>query len=259
MKQNITTLFVFLAISSLFYNCSPVPLTRVSLNEADVGYWQKGTAIGEKTSDDIIVEAVYSHSDKDYDYFDVAFENTGEERILINPKEIILLDLFNGGKFNAIDPELVILNLEMEDSRRTANNKTFALVAGAAIVAGTVAAIATADDNSSSGGTTEDDIDNYYVDTYVFTDFTPDNHPPMSYSYFSQEPLLSSDIRTLAQRNNLDFWKEYAFRKSTIFPEQRIRGLVAFMKNKTLKKSRLIVPMPSQELTFDFIHYEIQP
>lgn len=260
MKQNITIFLALIFISTLFYNCSPVPITRVSLDNNDVGYWQKGTAIGEKVSDDVIVEMAFSHSDDDFVYFDVAFENTGEERILINPKEIQLFDSINGSKFNAMDPELQILNQEIRDSKRTANNKTFALVAGAALVAGTVAAVATADDDSGSGSnTSEDGDDDYYVDAFVYTDFTTDNLPPMSYSYFSQDPLLSTNIRALPDNNDVIFWKEFAFRKSTLFPDQRIRGLVAFLKNKYTKRSKIIIPMPSQELTFDFNHYEIKP
>ena len=258
MKQHFTILLALLIISTFFYNCSPVPITRVSLDDTDVGYWQKGTAIGEKISDDVIVEAVFSHSDKDLVYFDVAFENKSDERILISPEDILLLDPINGGRFRAKDPELMILNLEMKESRRTANNKTFALVAGAAVVAGTVAAVAASDGDSSLADSTSDDVD-CYVDTYVFADFTPDNLPPMSYSYFSQEPLLSSDIRTLPHSKDVNFWKEFTFRKSTLFPDQRVRGLVAFAKNKYLRKSQLIISMPADELTFDFNHYEIKP
>ncbi|MFT4534587.1 MAG: hypothetical protein ACJA1A_002353 [Saprospiraceae bacterium] len=258
MKLNYTIILSFLISTILFYNCAPVPIARVSLDKEDVGYWQRGTAIGEKIGDDLIVEAVYSHSDKKFDYFDIAIENTGEERVLIDPKTFRLLDPVSGGKFKGVDPELMILNLEMKDSKRKANNKTLAIVAGAAIIAGTAAAIA-ADGGGSSSGTETDDEYFYYGDTYLFTDLTSRNLPPMSYQYFGQEPLLSTNYQHLPDSKQVDFWKGYTFRKSTLFQNQRMRGLVAFMKDKNRTSSILVIPTETEEFTFGFVHEKHKP
>lgn len=257
MKFTSNSVFILLIISSFFYSCSPVPISRVSIDKNDVGYWQNGIAIGEKEADGLIVEAVYSHSDKKFDYFDVAIENTNEERVLIDPKYFLLIDPSSGGKLKAVDPELMILNRELKDSKRKAQNQTLAIVAGAAIVAGTVAAVAA--DYESSAPQSNDDDDFYFIDSYVFTDFTPGNLPPMNYQYFSQEPLLSTDVNTIPQSKNVEFWKAFTFRKSTLFSNQRIRGLVAFVKNKNLRVSQLIIPTDSRELTFDFVHEKYKP
>jgi len=259
MKSTITFALALFAISTLFYNCSPVPITRVNLAKDDVGYWQKGTAIGEKVADSILVEAVFSHVDDKYIYFDIGIENIGADRALIDPKKIKLVDPVNGGILKAIDPELMVLNMELRDSKRTANNKTLAIVAGAAIVAGTVAAVAATDGDAGSGGDSSEDDDDIYVDTYLFTDLTPGNMAPMNYQYFSQEPLLSTDIRTLPNPDRVEFWREFAFRKSTLFPKQRMRGLIVFMKSKFMKRSQLIIPSISKDLTFDFVHFEYKP
>lgn len=258
MKLHFTTVLVFLITSTLFYNCSPVPISRVSLDKEDIGYWQRGTAIGEKVTADLIVEAVYSHSDKKFDYFDVSIENTGEERVLIEPTSFRLLDPISGGKFKALDPELMILNMELKDSKRKATNKTLAIVAGAAIVAGTVAAVA-ADGNGSGVSTTEEDDNYYYGDTYIFTDLTSRNLAPMSYQYFGQEPLLSTDYRDLPDSKQVEFWKGFAFRKSTLFQNQRMRGLVAFLKDKNRTRSILRIPTEIEDLTFEFIHEKHKP
>ncbi len=259
MKSTITFALALFTISSMFYNCSPVPITRINLANEDVGYWQKGTAIGEKVADSIIVETVFSHADDRHVYFDISMENIGTKRADIDPKKFQLNDPINGGRLTAIDPESMILNLELKESKRTANNKTLAIVAGAAVVAGTVAAVATSDGDSGSSGGSEDDSGDVYVDTYLFTDLTPNNLAPMNYQYFSQEPLLSTNVRRLPSYKRIDFWKEFAFRKSTLFPKQRIRGLVVFMKSKFMKRSRLIIPSISKDLTFDFIHNEYKP
>ncbi len=258
MKLNFTFVLAFLFSTSLLYNCSPIPISRVSLDKEDVGYWQRGTAIGEKVADDLIVEAVYSHSDKKFDYFDVAIENTGEDRALIDPKTFSLHDPFSGGKFRGVDPELMILNLEMKDSKRKANNKTLAIVAGAAIIAGTVAVIAADGDGSSAVCDTDDDYF-YYDDTYLFTDLTPRNLPPMNYQYFGQEPILSTNYQDLPDSKQIDFWKGFAFRKSTLFQNQRMRGLVAFVKDKNRTKSILNIPTGTEELSFKFVHEKHKP
>ena len=258
MKLNIATVLAILMSIILLYNCSPVPISRVSLDKEDIGYWQRGTAIGEKIGDDLIVEVAYSHSDKKFDYFDVAIENTGEERALIDPKMFRLLDPVSGGRFKGADPELMILNLEMKNSKRTANNKTIAVVAGAAIVAGTVAAIAS-DSGGSSADNENDDAYFYYGDTYLFTDLTPRNLPPMNYQYFGQEPLLSTNIRDLPDSEKVDFWKGFTFRKSTLFQNQRMRGLVAFMKEKNRTRSILKISTGTEELTFKFVYEKHKP
>ncbi len=258
MKLDFTTILAFLITSTLFYNCSPVPISRVSLDKEDVGYWQRGTAIGEKVADDLIVEAVYSHSDKRFDYFDVSIENIGEERALIEPTSFRLLDPISGGKFKGVDPELMILNLELKDSKRRATNKTLAIVAGAAIVAGTVAAVAADAGGGSSTADAEDEYF-YYGDTYIYTDLTSRNLPPMSYQYFGQEPLLSTDYRDLPDSKQIEFWKGFTFRKSTLFQNQRMRGLVAFMKDKNRTRSTLKIPTSTEDLTFEFIHEKHKP
>ena len=258
MKLNITIVLAFLICITLLYNCSPVPISRVSLDKEDVGYWQRGTAIGEKVGDYLIVEVGYSHSDKRFDYFDVAIENTGEERTLIDPKSFRLINPVSGGQFKGVDPELMILNLEMKDSKRKANNKTLAIVAGAAIIAGTAAAIASDGGGSSSVNETDDEYF-YYGDTYLFTDLTSRNLPPMSYQYFGQEPLLSTNIKDFPDSKQADFWKGFTFRKSTLFQNQRMRGLVAFMKEKNRIRSILMIPTGTEELTFEFVHENHKP
>ena len=260
MKVN-ATLTLLLFLSTLFYNCSPIPITKVDLQDSDVGYWQKGSAIGEKVVDDVVVEAVFSHVDKEYMYFDVAFENIGDERVLINPKDFQLVDTRTGGMLKAIDPELRIISMEVKQARKEANNKTLAIVASAVVVAGTIAAVASSDGGSDSDtGTTDaavdDCVDDYYLETLVFADQTAQNLPPMEYEYFSHEPLLSVDARMLPNAKGLFFWEEFTFRKSTLFPNQRMRGLVVFLKNKFLKESRLVIPVGTNEVTFDFVHRE---
>ncbi len=259
MKQNLTYYIALLVTVSTFYNCSPASISRVSIDKEDVGYWQQGTAIGEKIANDLIVEAVYSHSDKKFDYFDIAIENAGEERVLVDPKTFRLLDPTSGGSFKGVDPELMILNLELKDSKRDANNKTLAIVAGAAVVAGTAAAIA-ATDGGGEGSSSDNGNEYNYYDTWVYTDLTPrGNLAPMNYQYFSQEALLSSDIRTLPDAKNVEFWKGFTFRKTTIFQNQRIRGLVAFLKDENRTRSTLVIPTESKDLSFDFIHEKHRP
>lgn len=239
-------------ISILFIQCSPIPVEKVYLQEADIGYWQKGQGIGEKKLDDVVVEAVYSHSDKEYTYFDVAFENVGTNRITLNPRDFRLHDANGGIQQRAIDPELMILSMEVNQSKKEANNKTLALVAGTVIVAGTVAAIATSDGSSTDSG---DDVDEDCIDdNYVFVNHSPRFGAPVEYLYFSQEPILSTNHNLLPRNDALIFWQEYTIRRSTVFPDQRIRGLVAFRKLKNIDKSRLIIPIGENEVSFDFVH-----
>jgi len=42
------TVIILVALGT-FQSCAPKPITEVSMHKDDIGYWHRGTAIGEKT------------------------------------------------------------------------------------------------------------------------------------------------------------------------------------------------------------------
>jgi|GEM_PF-3039149 len=252
------TVIILVALGT-FQSCAPKPITEVSMHKDDIGYWHRGTAIGEKTADDITLEAVYSHQDKKYIYFDIAVYNEGEEEYLIDPTIISLHDIEHLGTNKAVDPELMIIGRELKASRRRANIKTASIVGAVAITAGTIAA-------ASSGGsesTSSDDDCDESDDTYLATNYFLSNNVPTGPGYmvtsFYDEPLLSTPTNRLPKPGNPEFWRSYALRKTTLQKGERMRGLVAFMYNNERKVYKLVAPINGQELSYKFTQIEHQP
>jgi len=223
----------------LFKSCSPKPITRVFVEKEDVVHWDRGIGIGQIEEDGLAVDVAFSHVDGDYIFFDFAFQNDGEEPYHVDVTEVKMFDMVRQGTRKAIDPELIILDKEIRNSKREANNKTLAIVAGAAIVAGTVAAVASADGGGSPSS--EDNIDD--VDNIYFTSINSDNvHINDQYVDFSQLKILSG-LPRYTNANRISFWIDYSIRKTTLYKGEYLRGLVGFLFDDKSEKLELKIPL----------------
>jgi len=260
MKTMIYYCAIVLVALGTLQSCAPKPITEVALHQEDVGYWHRGTAIGDKSADDVALEVVFSHQDKKYIYFDVAVYNEGDKEYLIDPSTMRLNDLEHGGIAKAVDPELMIIAREMKVSRRRANIKTAAIVGTIAVAAGTVAAVAS---SNGGGSSSDDDCDDDNDDTYYSNNYFIANNVPTGPGYmrtsFYDEPLLSSPSYTLPRPGNPEFWRSYALRKTTLQKGERMRGLVAFIYNENRRVYELVAPINGQNLTYKFTQTEHKP
>ena len=217
-----------LALGLLFFtSCAPKAIHRVYVDKQDVGYYQKGIAIGQIVQDDVTIEAAYSHKDKHNVYYDVAIKNTSKEPFDVSSLDFVLVDKTTYENIYPADPEVVLLGLDVRESKRNATSNAIAVTAGVLAVGATVAAIATADGN---GGQQEEDVD---VNTNLFFSTTNVAVPnsPAIYPGFNQANILSFPANDYQFIHVRELWSEMALRRNTLFPGDYTRGLVVFPRN----------------------------
>ena len=166
--------------------------------------------------------------------FDVEVVNLGDEEILLKPEEIHLLT-DNGGRLWCYDPEKEIFGEQMELSRREARAKNTAVAVGVAAVATIVAVAATSD------GDNNDNDNDFDGDTFVYVN-TLVPPPPMEY-----------------RPPNVNFWKDYSLRKTTLEKGYKIGGKIVFPRMDDVREFTVVVPVGEEELKATFRQRIYQP
>jgi hypothetical protein len=206
-----------LAALVLLPACTPSPVYRLSADDADVSYWDAGRAYLYAESDSVAVEVSYEVTTEQGHVFDVGFANRGAHAIVVDPAQIWaqMLDRSEvemDEPLAALDPEAIVLDLDLEASRRDASNRTAMLVegigAGVSLAAATVE-IAAADEP----GEAADASLRYAVDE---TARVARIHVEQVDHALDQEAIAGD-------RN---WWANAALRRSTLLPGQAVRGWV---------------------------------
>lgn len=239
-------LSILLVAALMFSGCfTPQPIVRVAPEASENVFWHQGQAIAEQKIDSIVGRAAYSHVNRDYLVFDVEFFNETSSPMLIDPAMFYLRTPANF-QSRAVDPERIIFSMEMDASRQEARAKNLAIAGGVVVVAAAVA-VATSDDG--------DGDNNDYVDNYTTADAiidVADGVGMIAWGLtFHQDPILSVSPNVFPETNDVLFWQEVALRKTTLMPDQNIRGLVAFPRLDDNNAFSLIAPI--EEKRFDFL------
>lgn len=253
------TLFLCYSLCCLLlFLCSgcftPHKIVRVAPEQQENIFWHQGQAIAEKKQGSVIVRAAFSHAQHNYLLFDIEVFNEKETPILVTPEALSLITP-NDYQIPAIDPEAVILSMEMKASQQEANAKN-AAVAGGIIVVGSAVAVAV----SSDGGDYRDDGTDAEV-IYDALSFTADVVLPTIIwsAQFNQDPILSEYSEALPSTQELIFWQDIVLRRTTLRPGESIRGLVAFPRFDNTAQFELAFPLEKDEFRFLFTQKLYQP
>ncbi len=223
--------------------CTPSPVYRLSASDADVSYWDAGRAYLFAQSDSIAVEVSYEMTTPEGHVFDVGFSNRGDGSVVIDPAEIVaqMLDRSShamGDEVAAFDPERVMLDLDLESSRREASNRTSRLVEG--ISAGVSLAAATVEVSAADEpGEASDAVARYAIDETARVG-----------RVILEERDHELDQEAIAHDRN--WWADAALRRSTLQPGQAVRGWVLVPVNVQAGWVELLVPIGGQMARFRF-------
>lgn len=255
MLKTYLPLFLSVLIMLLSSGCfTPHQIVRVAPEAQENIFWHQGQAIAEKKQDSIIVRAAFSHAEHKYLLFDVEVFNEKETPILVSPEALSLL---TPSKYHlpAIDPEAVILSMEMRASQQEANAKN-AAVAGSVILVGAAVAVAVSSDDSPNYE--DNDTDEAVYDALSFTADVV--LPAIAWGvHFHQDPILSEYPEALPSPQELIFWQDIVLRRTTLRPGESIRGLVAFPRYDNTQQLELIFPIEQDEFRFLFTQKLYQP
>lgn len=255
MLKTYLDLLLFFGISLLFTGCfTPQKIIRVAPEDQENIFWYQGQAIAEKKQDDVIVRAAFSHFDRNYLLFDVEVFNEKDSPILISP-EVLSLKTPNNYQLPAIDPEAIILSMEMRASQQEANAKNAAIVGGIVLVGAAVVAA------TSDSDTDNESDNNYDSDDYDALDFAADVVvPTIAWGIsFHQDPILTAYPEALPSSEQLLFWQDIVLRRTTLRPGESIRGLVAFPRYDNTTTLEMNVPIEQDNFKFLFTQRLYQP
>jgi hypothetical protein len=243
MKTHVLPFLALVLLFSLSSCFTPRSVIRVEPSSDQVR-WDYGQAIVETTADSLIGKAAFIGATKEYLVFNIEVENRGNNNVLVSPEQFYLTNP-NGNRFFAIDPEKQMLGMEIEESRREASAKNTAVVVGVVAVAAVTAAVVASSRSSSSRN------ERTYSNTYSNNNwwFAP-NIMLGNYSGSSSvsRPPASSWSNTQERR----YWSEQTLRRTTVGPDQFVRGQVLFPRQDMLQTFLLIVPAEQSVMSFGF-------
>ncbi|MEO1259766.1 MAG: hypothetical protein AAFZ15_13320 [Bacteroidota bacterium] len=228
----------FITIISLTSCFTPQKVIKMESDSGQDTKWNYGREVVVVRNGDLEARVFFEDFTKKDLIFDVEVTNMGNEEILLKPEEIYI-QTDNGGNLWSYDPEKEIFGEQMEASRQEARNKNAAVAVGVAVVATAVAVAATSDgDNSGNDG----DV-NFFDggDTFVYVN-TAVPPPPMEF-----------------QPPNLNFWKDYSLRKTTLEKGYKVGGKVVFPRMDNARTYTVVVPVDGVELRASFRQRIYQP
>ena len=230
-----STFGMLLLLSACF---SPREIVRIEPN-TEPDKWNYGQAILEDNQDNIAVSAAFAYSDPDFLVFDIEVTNWREEPIVVSPENIQIQLTNTERKLTAIDPEEHLLDMEIDESRREANRKNGAVVAGVAAVAAVTAAAVAAESNNNNdanGNALLNTAENltYIAPTVVIA--SGGNAPP---------PVQARPVDPW-------FWTDYTLRKTTVKKGEIVRGKILFPRDNAIGVFELSVPVEELIFTFGF-------
>ena len=237
MKSTIQFAAIFWLMAAMTSCFSPRAVVRMEA-EGDNIKWNYGRQVVYQKIGGTEARISFEDFSKENLIFNVEFVHRGEGDILIDPAKFYLTGADEAVEYPAIDPEKKLLDLRVKDSRNEARAKNLAVAAGAVAVA------------AGGGGATPDHEHK-----------KDDHHQHQSggksgnVKYFCGAPVPFNPM----QMTQHEFWRDVAFRKTTLESGYKVEGKVVFPRSDFFKT--FIVAMPVEDKTFKvvFNQYIIKP
>jgi hypothetical protein len=235
-------LLLLLALASNFIACTPRTIVRLDAEEGADVKWNYGRQIVQLEKDSMDAHVYFDTYSKDHLIFDVELTNWASKSILVEPEDIYIKCEGAANDRYASNPEWVLLKQEIDASRREANAKNMAIAVGVVAAASVVAAVVSDSNNNNSNN--DDNRNNFnsnnnniWVSTYVA--------PPLP------APVMPPSV---------DFWANYALRKTTLDERHKVGGKVVLQRMDTCPVFDLYLPFGDGEpMVARFRQRVIQP
>jgi hypothetical protein len=259
MKNKLHTFGLLLAcaLAMGLQSCAvPAAVIRMEPEKNEQVHWDYGTAVLEKEADQMLARAMYTTNDKKYLVFNVEITNLGKEEILVSPKDFYLA-LPGGTRVPAIDPEIQLFSMEVQENRREANAKNAAIAMGVlAVAAVTAAVVSDVNDNAVSRNTENvaQSVTPNFVNTAIALDLahslgTAAWSIPMALEARRDFEMSNPNIPSTSERR---LWSDYTLRKTTVGPNEKVKGRVIFPRQDAMREYLMMVPVEGTVFGFGF-------
>ncbi len=197
--------------------------------EDKVSYWENGMAVYQKESENFLVRVGFEDSDKDNILIDVELVNLSTESLLIEPDNFKVSYIKSEEEFSqyaAINTEETLLKLDKAIARVWASEKNnqYLAIAGA-MSDGMNMALRNPIDQTSNN---------------------------IAYGTFDAQRTASHGAQLSGQKG---FYKNYAIRKTTLFPDTYIKGKIVFPREEKAEKLLLTIPIGDESFEFELFQF----
>jgi hypothetical protein len=240
---------VLLAIAALAIGCAgPEPLVRMTPLSGNL-VWVGGVQAAVKQNKSVRAGAAFVRQQGDLNSFHVEIENLSAAPIEVGPADFSTsaCTLSSDGRTRTcgpahlvVDPEQMLLDLDMAQARQAAENGNQAGAVGAFVILGLVAAMAGAAANNPAAGAAV---------------AIPSAHMAGGMAAIEAE----GQARQAAQETERAKWEAAALRRTTLPPGGRLVGLVYAQRDLAAREVRLAGKIAGESLEVFFKQTLIYP
>ncbi len=214
-----------------FQSCfTPKSVLRYAPVEEEVE-WNHGLAIVSQAKDGIETRMAFEDYDKRYLIFAVEIVNRGNETVRVTPQTNYLTDSLGHKQALALDPEQMLLSMDIRDAKQEAAGKNLMVAGGVLLTAAVITSVTSDDDDKSS-------FDDNDTDIIIYDD---------------------NDNREIPLTNQPSFWADETIRKTDLKPGYRLHGVVLFPRVDHLPFVTLNIPIKNHTFSTQFKQKIIKP
>ena len=227
--------------------CTPEPVYRLELADNEpASYWDFGQAVAAQEDAGIAVEVAYDWTSYEGHVLDVEVTNRSDSTVLVDPAAFYYLALrrladTSGTTVHALDPEAYLLELDLNESREVAQERTALAFEAVGAVAEFAGEVATANEPQ----TPEEEA------AEAAEDLEDEIH------YAERAADYEAEIASLNTRR--ERWANATVRKTTLPPGTSLYGKVYFPVFETSARPRRTSYRPYPPRPYLVLHFPVGP
>ena len=233
-----TKVILSLLLLVLFASCStPKSIYRMVPNKKQESYWIQGQEFLVNKKNGVEVALAFNSFVENEIVFELKVTNNSGEPVIADPQKAFLTYNDNSrNMYSAVDPERRIIKLQKNINESEAaidNTETMSIIG--TLIYGAAAVASAAND--------EDEYDRHETGELIYEGLR--FRDEMEYEKYKEQRKISY------MNDRTKYWKEYAFRKTTIQDGYYHNGTLHFISGYS---SNMIITIPVEGMKFNFYY-----
>lgn len=242
--KNLIIAFSFLIVLS---SCTPLRVVRLEPDPSASVEYDYGEKVVTETTRSADIRVSYYDATPNYLVFNMSVANTSDAPLVFDPAESqIVPDV--GPVSSAIDPEVQLLSMDLDNLRRAKNQRTMAWVGAGLLVAGAVADVSVGGFGGGEGlvnGTS-------FAEELAFATTEVLTFAVIDGATRPNRMLGNAPLQELPVPESRQFWLDHSLRITTIQPGETAFGKLVFVRNDEASEFSVQVSVDGQTVRFPF-------